>query len=87
MREGRTIQDQLLQFISAKRHQEKTAHVASTVSKLVLPVRETLRFISEGQGAGVLDLNAHLDGASSTTVRDILLSKHPVAQEVDIETL
>ena len=43
--------------------------------------------MSEGQEAGVLDLNVHPAAAASTTVRDILLSKHPVAQEVDIEAL
>ena len=59
MREGRTIQDQLNQFLSFKHHQEKTSHVVSTFAKLVMQgkIHAAHRFTAEGHAAGILDLH------------------------------
>ena len=89
LREGRTIQDQLRQFISVKNHTEKSSQAASAFAKLVMQgkIRTAHRFLSEGEGGRILDLNALVDTSSSTTVRDALLAKHPDAREINIAAL
>ena len=58
LREGRTIQDQLRQFISVKNHTEKSSQAASAFAKLVMQgkIRAAHRFLSEGEGGRILDL-------------------------------
>lgn len=50
-------------------------------------VHSALRFLSEKQGGGVLELSDLIDDSRARTVLDVLGEKHPAGLVVDVETL
>ena len=85
MREGRTIQNHLSSYRHNASQDECNARV---FSKLVFEgkIHAALRFLSENHGGGVLDLDQNMDEHGST-VRDILLSKHPAPGDLHVNGL
>ena len=85
MREGRTIQHHL-PLSKRMASEDKQSRV---FAKLVMEgkVHSALRFLSESQGNGVLDLNGFIDDTKTRTVLDVLKEKHPPGREMDVEAL
>ena len=50
-------------------------------------IHSAVRFLSENQGGGVLDLNEFVDGSRTRTVLGVLSEKHPPGQDMAIDTL
>ena len=75
MREGRTIQHHL-PLSKRMASEDKQSRV---FAQLVMEgkIHSALRFFSESQGNGVLDLNGFIDDTKTRTVLDVLKEKHP----------
>ena len=90
VREGRTIQKCLPKRSSVDRDGD---HFQRTFSNLVFAgkISAAMRLLSEYDGTqsakGVLDLNAPASPGSSTTVRDVLIEKHPPAASASSDSL
>ena len=87
MEEGRTIQHQLKHQKSA-RAPHQTARI---FAKLMMEgkVRAAIRLISEESKGGLLNLNTQLqtDSASTDSVRNILLKKHPPRNKAKLSSI
>ena len=85
--ECRTIQ-QYLKPIRKCDFQESEQN-AQIFSKFVLEgkVHSAMRFLSEKQGGGVLDLDDCVDDHGRRTVLDLLEEKHPTARPADADAL
>ena len=90
VREGRTSQKCLPKRSSVDRDGD---HLQRSFSNLVLAgkISAAMRLLSEYDGTqsgkGVLDLNAPASPGSSTTVRDVLIEKHPPAASASSDSL
>ena len=85
MREGRTLQHHL-PLIRRSKDEEGRSRI---FAKLVMEgkIHSAVRFLSENQGRGVLDLNEFVDSSRTCTVLDVLSKKHPPGQDMAIDTL
>ena len=63
------------------------SHNVRSFTNLMLQgkVHSAMRFLSDNQGSGVLDLDENVD--ASKTVRDVLAEKHPSGREIKEEAL
>ena len=88
MREGRGIQNHI-RTNHGKRMQkaDMDSHNVRLFTNLMLPgkVHSAMRFLSDNQGSGVLDLDENVD--DSKIVRDVLAEKHPSGREIKEEAL
>lgn len=90
MREGRTIQNHLNPSHHGSRDDSNRLQQDVRIfTKLIFEgkIHSALRYISENQSKGVLQLNEITERNGSKTVFDVLLDKHPPAREVDVEAL
>ena len=87
MMECRTIQQHLKPI--RKGDFQESEQNARIFSKLVLEgkVHSAMRFLSEKQGGGVLDLDDCVDDHGRRTVLDLLEEKHPTARPADADAL
>ena len=92
VREGRTVQKGLPKR-SIGAHQDEEDRFQRTFSNLIFSgkIAAAMRLLSEYDGErnskGVLDLDAPVSLGSTTTVRDVLIEKHPPAASAAPEAL
>ena len=85
MREGRTIQNSSRPKCnpgSDKDHFHRTFSNLVFAGKIHAAMRLLSEYVANTTGKGILDLNAPEAPGSSTTVREVLIAKHPTAAEV-----
>ena len=88
MREGRTIQNHFRTNHGKRMEKaDMDSHNVRSFTNLMLQgkVHSAMRFLSDNQGSGVLDLDENVD--ASKTVRDVLAEKHPSGREIKEEAL
>ena len=88
MREGRTIQNHIRTNHGKRMEKaDMDSHNVRSFTNLMLQgkVHSAMRFLSDNQGSGVLDLDENVD--ASKTVRDVLVEKHPSGREIKEEAL
>ena len=85
MRGGRTLQHPP-PLIRRSKDEEGRSRI---FAKLVMEgkIHSAVRFLSENQGGGVLDLNEFVDDSRTRTVLDVLSEKHPPGQDMAIDAL
>ena len=86
LREGRAIQSRL---VFQRYKSDHASWTARNFAKLVFEgkIHSALRFLSENQGNGILDLNQPSTDGTQRTVGDVLREKHPPAREAAPEAL
>ena len=88
MREGRTIHNHFRTNHGKRMEKaDMDSHNVRSFTNLMLQgkVHSAMRFLSDNQGSGVLDLDENVD--ASKTVRDVLAEKHPSGREIKEEAL